>query len=203
MADGQRHRSVVQMSKVPTLILRDTGSFEYWLRGDRTLKIVVGYDHSATADAALRWAESLTAIAPCDVTIVYVASPAKERSRLGSAVPLSALYYPSSLRQFLDAEIKQKCGLLLGNGARVYVKADWGRPDSELAEIVAENGADLIVLGTSHRRSVGRLGSVARSVVHYTRTNVASVPEGWVAPGNDEMQRNRVTRTAEITLNDC
>ena len=81
----------VQMSPVPALVVRDPGSVESWLGGDRALKIVVGYDFSASSDAAIRWVASLAAIAPCDITIAYVASPANERSRLGIAPPLSPL----------------------------------------------------------------------------------------------------------------
>jgi nucleotide-binding universal stress UspA family protein len=195
---------VVQMSKVPTLILRDAGSFESWLQRERALKILVGYDYSATAEAAIRWVGSLAAIAPCDITVAYVASPANERSRLGTPTPLSREYYSSSLRQFLEAEIKQNCGPMLGNGARVYVKADWGRPDSQLVEIAADSNVDLTVVGMSRRRGFARLGSVARAVVHYAKTNVASVPDGWVAPASEETQRPGVkSQGAEIDLNAC
>jgi nucleotide-binding universal stress UspA family protein len=201
---GSNTDQVVQMSKMPTLILRDAGSFESWLQGERALKILVGYDYSAGAEAAIRWVGSLAAIAPCNITIAYVASPANERSRLGIAAPLSPAYYPSSLREFLEAEIKQNCEAMLGDGARVYVQADWGRPDSQLVEIAADNNADLTVVGMSRRRGLARLGSVARAVVHYAKTNVASVPEGWVAPAGEEAQRNGVkSKGAGIDLNDC
>lgn len=195
---------VVQMSQTPTLVLRDVGSFESWLHGERALKILIGYDYSAGAEAAIRWVRSLAAIAPCDITIAYVASPSNERSRLGVAAPLSPAYYPSSLRQSLEAEITQKCKPMLGSEARVYVKADWGSADSQLVEIAADNRADLAVVGTSRRRGLTRLGSVARAVVRYARTNVASVPEGWVAPASEEMQSNSVTsQIAETDSNAC
>lgn len=170
----------VQMSSVPTLVIRDPGSFEAWLRGERPLKVMVGYDFSASSEAAIRWIGSLSEIAPCDITIAYVASPANERSRLGTAPPLSPLYYPSALKKFLEEEIHQKCGTLLQNITGICVKADWGRPDSQIIEMAVDSGTDLMVVGTSQRRGLARLGSVARAVMHYSQKNVTCVPEGWV-----------------------
>ena len=170
----------VQMSQVPTLVVRDPRLIESWLGGDRPLKIVVGYDFSASSDAAIRWVASLDAIGPCDITIAYVASPANERSRLGIAPPLSPLYYPSALRKFLEEEIASKTAELLGDKAEIHVKADWGRPDAQLLEMGTDSHADLMVVGTSQRRGLARLGSVARAVMHYSHKNVGCVPEAWV-----------------------
>ena len=175
----------VQLSSVPTLVIRDPGSFEGWLRGERPLKVMVGYDFSASSEAAIRWVASLGQIAPCDITIAYVASPANERSRLGIAPPLSPLYYPSALRKFLEEEIRQKCSALLQNITEICVKADWGRPDSQIIEMAADSRTDLMVVGTSQRRGLARLGSVARAVMHYSQKNVACVPEGWVASASE------------------
>jgi nucleotide-binding universal stress UspA family protein len=170
----------VQMAPIPTLVIRDHGSFEAWLHSERPLKIMAGYDFSASSDAAIRWIASLEAIAPCDITIAYVASPTNERARLGIAAPLSRLYYPSALRKFLEEEIEQKTSSVLRKKARICVMADWGRPDSQLIEMASDTATDLIVVGTSQRRGLARLSSVARAVMHYSRQNVACVPESWI-----------------------
>jgi nucleotide-binding universal stress UspA family protein len=185
----------VQLSPVPTLVLRDPGSFESWLNGERALKVLVGYDFSASAEAAVRWVKSIEGIAPCDITIAYVASPAKERSRLGITPPLSGLYYPSALRKLLEEEIRQKCGPALGNRAKIVVRSDWGRPDSQLIEMAADTGTDLMVVGGSARRGLARFGSVARGVVHHARMNVASVPVGWAAPARHEVRENGLSNS--------
>lgn len=168
---------VVQRASIPTLVLRDASAFKAWVYEQRPLKILVGYDFSVSADAALRWTRSLREIVACDVTVVYVASAANERARLGIAPPMSPLYYPSGTRKFLEAELKQKCDLILGDdGTKFCVKADWGRPDSQLIEIARDDRMDLIVVGTSQRRGLARLGSISRAVSHYAHMNVACVP---------------------------
>jgi nucleotide-binding universal stress UspA family protein len=172
---------VVQTSLIPTLVIRHAGSFESWLQGDRPLKIMIGYDFSASSEAAIRWTASLNAIAPCEITVVYLAPADRERAHLATLARLAPLSYPSAPKRSLEEEIGQTTGPVLGRKARFCVKADWGRPAWQLIELAADNRTDLMVVGTSQRRRLARLGSVARAVLHYFQQNVASVPEGWVS----------------------
>ena len=171
----------VQSSSVPTLVIRKARAFREWAYSKRPLKVLVGYDFSATSEAALRWAASLREIAPCELTVAYVASPANERARLGIEPAISSLHYPSGIKRFLERELKQKCDTIVGeNGANICVKADWGRPGSHLIEVADEERADLLVVGTSQRRGMARLGSISRAVSHYAHMNVACVPTSRV-----------------------
>jgi len=168
---------VVRLSSIPTVVVRDAVAFKDWAYAKRPLRVLVGYDFSASAEGALRWVDSLGEIVPYEVTVAYIASAANERTRLDVAPPMSPLYYPSGIKKFLEYELKQKCDSVLGEDrARSLVKADWGRPDSQLIEIAAEDRADLIVVGTSQRRGLARLGSVSRAVLHYAHMSVACVP---------------------------
>ena len=157
--------------------LREASVFKTWAQDKRSLKVLLGYDFSASADAALHWSRSLRETMTCELKVVYVASAAKERARLGTAPLASPFYYPSGIRKFLEKELKHKCEVVLGqNKAEICVRADWGRPDSHLIEIAAEGGADMVVVGTSQRRGLARLGSISRSVTHYAHMNVLCVP---------------------------
>jgi nucleotide-binding universal stress UspA family protein len=103
-----------QAAAVPTLVVRDAVAMESWVHGRRPSNVLVGYDFSVAADAALRWAASLREIAACEFTVVYVASSANDRARLGVAPPMSPPYYPSGLRKFLEHELRQKCDAVFG-----------------------------------------------------------------------------------------
>lgn len=182
---------VAQRASVPTLVLRDAKLIEAWLRGERPLRVVVGYDYSPTAEAALAWSDSLREVGPIDLTVLYVASAANERVRLQIAPPWSPFYPPSGLRSHLEDELRQATKASLGeDAAAICVKADWGRVNSQIVESAMEIRADLIVTGTSGRRGFARLSSASRSVLHYAPTNVACVPSsaeakvGW-ADGRD------------------
>lgn len=186
-----------QSAIAPTLVVRDAKSFEAWLHGKRPLSVLVGYDFSPSAEAALRWSASLREIAPIELTVAYVASTANERGRLGIAPPLSPLYYPSGLKKFLEKELKQAADAVLGeNAATVCVKADWGRSDSQLIETAAESKADLIVTGTSQRRGLARLGSISRAVLHYAPMNVVCVP----APAVQQVIRADASRFKRVLV---
>ena len=79
------------------------------------------------------------------------------------------------------------------------MKADWGRPDAQLIEMGADRHADLMVVGTSQRRGLARLGSVARAVMHYSHKNVGCVPEGRLTPSitSEPWQDDWVSRRGE------
>lgn len=167
----------VQAADIPTMVVRDSAAIEAWAYGKRPLHVLIAYDFTTNAEAALHWAASLREIAPCEISVLYVASPANERARLGVAPPMSTLYYPSELKKFLEQELRQKCDAVFGEDiARVAVKADWGRPDSQIIELASDDRADLIVAGTSQSQGLRRLGSVSRAVLHYAHMNVACVP---------------------------
>lgn len=199
---GSTTDQAVQGSTIPVLVVRNPSGLNDWAYAKRPLQVLVGYDYSASAEAALRWAASLREIAPCEITVVYVASAAKERARLGIAPPMSPIYYPSGIKQFLAKELKQKCDSIFGeNGAKVRILADWGRPDSHLIEVAADSRADLLVVGTSQRRGLARLGSVSRAVLHYAHMNVACVPAAEIErPALAEQpQFNRVLVPIDFT----
>ena len=63
------------------------GALEAWLRDERALKVFVGADFTPTSDAALRWVEELSKIAPCEVTVGYVDRHAEERGEQALHLP--------------------------------------------------------------------------------------------------------------------
>ena len=193
----------VQSSSVPTLVVRKARAFREWAYSKRPLKVLVGFDFSATSEAALRWAASLREIAPCELAVAYVASPANERARLGIEPAISSPCYPSGIKKFLEMELKQKCDAILGeNGAKIRVKADWGRPDSHLIEVAEEERADLLVVGTNQRRGLARLGSISGGVLHNAYMNVACIPTSRVmrATSSELPQFNRVLVPIDFTV---
>lgn len=192
--NGSVADQVAQSSSTPTFVIKEAEAFREWTYAKRPLRVLVGYDFSASAESALRWAASLREIAPCEITIAYVASPDRD-PRIAYAPPMSPVYYPAGIKKFLENELEQACDAVFGSDQwRMCVKADWGRPDSQLLETALECKADLIVVGTSQQRGLARLGSVSRAVLHYAQTNVACVPEpgGGVQKGADCRKSKRL-----------
>ncbi len=177
---GSVAERTAQTATVPTLVVRDEGPFKRWLEGGRRLRLLIGYDFSATADAALRWAAELSRVAACQVTVAYVSWPPNEVWRFGMGESFSMGANPPAFRDILAGDLKERCrGLFNRARVRVVVKTVWGGADVELLDLAKEQEADLIVVGTRQQRGLKRfyLGSVSREVLYHAPVSVACVPE--------------------------
>ncbi len=176
---GSVAEKTAQRSEVPTLVVRDQESLLSWAKGERTLKVFVGYDFSESSDAALRWVASLQQIADCRITIAYVSWPPKETWRFGVGGYSPLTENDLVVRTLLERDLKKRCAQAFGKGRpKLRVIANWGPVDEKLIELAKAEEADLIVLGTNQRRGLSRfwLGSVSRGVLHHAPTNVVCVP---------------------------
>lgn len=176
---GSVAEKTAQFSKVPTLVVRDHEKLIAWARGKRTLKVFVGYDFSASSDAALRWVASLKEIGVCRTTIAYVSWPPKETWRFGIGGQASLSENDPEVLTLLERDLKERCAQVFGLGLpKLRVVSSWGPVEERLLELAHADGADLIVLGTNQRHGLSRfwLGSVSREVLHHAATNVVCVP---------------------------
>lgn len=172
---GGAAERTAQLAQTPVLVIRRAEPFLSWSTS-RPLRVVVGIDRSAQSRAAVRFVESLRALAPCDVTLVHVLSPgeraASERRLAGLAeVPGSG---PARL---VEQDLRRELGELSGAGSQSWrIEPEAERVEEALAEQAAT--ADLLVVGNHQRRGLARFwyGSVSRGVLTLTGTNVALVP---------------------------
>ncbi|MEO6602267.1 MAG: universal stress protein, partial [Polyangiaceae bacterium] len=75
-------------------------------------------------------------------------------------------------------------GPLDGRGTTKFVvRGGWGCIDSHLAQLAAEAGTELLVVGTHQRAWAARAwqGSVSRGAIHQASSNVACIPPSWSA----------------------
>jgi nucleotide-binding universal stress UspA family protein len=182
---GSVAERTAESAPVPTLVVRAGEPFEQWARGERTLRIVVGVDFTATADAALRWIAELRAIGPCDVLAAFVDWPPEERARLGVAGALDLISNPPSVQEVLERDLREKVAAVLGpEGVRTTVQSAWGRADAAIVELAIADKADLIVVGAHQWHGLSRLrhGSVSRGILHHAPMSVACVPVAGIAP---------------------
>jgi nucleotide-binding universal stress UspA family protein len=176
---GSVAERTAEKSPVPTLVVRSAEPFQSWARGERPLKIFVGYDFSATSDAALRWVKGLKEIGPCDITVGYVSWPPQERTRLGIGEQVQLVGMSPEIQQLLERDLKQRVRDVLGEkDVKTRVGLSWGRADPQLIEAAGSAEADLMVVGTHQRQGMGRfwLGSVSRGILHHAPMSVAIVP---------------------------
>jgi len=176
---GSVSESLAESVSSPTLVVRAAAPFEAWARDERPLKVFVGIDFTASADAALHWVAGLQKIGPCEVIAGYADCTPEEASRLGVQGALGLVGNPLAVQRILERDVKAKVASVLGEeNVRVVVQGGWGRTDAQLIGMAAEAQADLIVVGTHQRRGFSRLGevSVSRGLLHRAPMSVVCVP---------------------------
>lgn len=156
---GSVAERVAETSPIPTLIVRPQSKLLSWVNGKRRLKILVGYDFSATADAALHWIAQLSPIGKSSIIAANVHAPNEAHH---------------SERELSECVAK----ILPPQETTVRLVQSWGNFQGALFYEAVREHADLIVIGTHQRRGLERvrLGSVSRGVIRHVTQNVAVVP---------------------------
>jgi nucleotide-binding universal stress UspA family protein len=176
---GSVAEKTAQLAPVPTLCVRNHQSLRAWAAGHRPLKVLVGFDFSASAEAALHWVAGLSRIGPCRVTVVYVSWPPREVWRLGLGGASPGTMNPPEVQELIERDLQERCAQIFGRSRpTLRVVASWGEVADQLIETATAAAADLMVVGTHQRHGLKRLwlGSVSRWILHQAPMNVACVP---------------------------
>jgi nucleotide-binding universal stress UspA family protein len=176
---GSVAERTAETSPIPTLVIRPGGRLASWIRGERTLNILVGYDFSTASNAAVDWVNQLREIGKLQSTVLYSNWPPDEARRLGYEGPLPLRANPDDIQKNLERDLNKRITTLLPNQkVTAIVEPGWGNPEGYLFEMASRQHIDLTVVGTHQRHGVGRLllGSVSRAVLHHAKTTVAVVP---------------------------
>lgn len=180
-------------SRLPVLVAHDAAPFEAWARGERALRIVIGVDESVSSEGALQWVKGLRRAGPCDVTASTVYYAPEAWRRYGIAGKTSWVEPDPEVERLLARDLAARLGELPGEGAVVFRPTlGLGRMADHLLEVADEAQADLIVVGTHHRRGLARLSSVSSGVIHMAKMSVACIPTSDDAPrmeGLPQLQR--------------
>ena len=176
---GSVAERVAETSVIPTLVVRPSSRLGSWVRGEHPLKILVGYDFSATGDAALRWVNEMQGLGPCEINVVHVDWPPEEARRVGYHGPLPLTANPEEIQNRLERDLSERVAMVLPpEKVTITVEAGWGQTEGYLFELAHRGQVDLLVVGTHRRHGLGRLrfGSVSRAVLHHSTVTVAVVP---------------------------
>lgn len=168
-----------ETSPVPTLVVRPGSPLAAWARGEHILKILVGYDFSIAADAALQWLQELRGVGRCEIHVLHIDWPPRAAVRLGYHGPLPLHRNPEQVQNFLEADLAERVEMFLArDNVTLRVEPGWGVPEACLFEAANREKADLVVVGTHRRHDLGRwiFGSVSRSVLRHATAPVAIIP---------------------------
>jgi nucleotide-binding universal stress UspA family protein len=178
---------LAQSLSVPLLVLRDAEPFEAWAKGERPLRVMLGVDRSLPFEAARDWVKGLRRHGPVEVVAGRVYWPHEEYQRLGLPHPLAFQDVTPELRLALEHEVRTLVRPLdaEAQGVKVRLELGVGRIADHLVALAAEERVDLLVVGTHHRRALGKLWSVSHHALRLAKMSVVSVALEAAAHGPD------------------
>lgn len=176
---------LAQTLEVPLLVARHVAALEAWGRGGRPLKVMVGVDRSLPFEAARDWLKGLRKLGAVEVVGGRVFWVQEEAVRLGLEHPLGFADVTPELRQALEKETAALVEPLAEGGKPVRVRCEvgMGRIADHLVALAAEESVDLLVVGTHHRKALGKLWSVSHHALRLAKMSVVSVPVQAAARG--------------------
>jgi len=141
--------------------------------------VLVAYDDSPAARAALRWAIAYATEREHELVLVYAFSSLTEWELAAIQVDTSPM--ERRVHEMLDgpwSEPVRRAGLQCRTVARS------GRPADVILATARQEDVELIVLGMTERGVLHELvlGQTHRHVVHEARRPVVAVPSDWPVP---------------------
>jgi nucleotide-binding universal stress UspA family protein len=174
---GGTSERIALESPYPVLVVRDAAPFEEWARGDRPLRIVAGVDFTTSSLSAVRWVKTLRRAGPCDVVFGHVYDGVDVFRRYGRGGVASLVEADPAVERLLERDVAAIVGDPGGAGQVAFrARLALGRLADQMVELADAERADLVVVGTHHRRGPARLWSVSSGVLHLGRMSVATVP---------------------------
>jgi nucleotide-binding universal stress UspA family protein len=173
---GSTAERVVSTSPIPVLIARSAAPFAAWSSGQRPMRALVGIDESVTCEAAVALLKRMRAKAPVDIVLGAVYFP-DEAARHYGLHATSAVDAHPEVERLLTRDLLKRFGEPIGAGTVVARPIrGLGRVGDHLVELADKENIDVIVVGTHHKKGLGRLGSVSSVVANVAKQSVLCVP---------------------------
>jgi nucleotide-binding universal stress UspA family protein len=172
---GSFSEDIAEDSPVPTLVVHDASPFESWEWTKSRLRVLAALDLHQDSVGTLRWIHTLGRGGPYEVVPCHI-----DRHPIPPHLAPSAA---QERQQMLEREVRKQVRDHLGcDVPEVAVIPSTTETAAALAEAARRFKADLIVTGAHQRHGLNRLfhGSVTRSLLHRTATNVVCVPAAAV-----------------------
>ena len=174
---GTTTANLIAQTQVPVLVIRDPAP---WLaaltsgEGQRPLRVMLGVDDTATSELGIQWVQALRVRGPVEVVLAAIYYPDDAAEYYGVEMR-SAVDRDPEIEKLMERDMLRRFGGDL-TGVVSRARRGLGRIGDHLVELAEEEKVDVIVLGTSQKTGLGRLGSVSSVVVHEAETSVVCIP---------------------------
>jgi nucleotide-binding universal stress UspA family protein len=175
---GTTASKVTVRAQVPVLLVRDAAPLLAFAAKQRALRVLLGVDESASCDVGIQWTHALRRLGPTEIILGGIYYPDDAAAHYGLHVQsmvdgdpeIEKLIARDLLRRFGDPVIGTSTGLI------ARPRRGLGRIGDHLIELARDEKADLIVVGTSHKTGLNRLGSVSSVIVNDAPQSIVVVP---------------------------
>ena len=168
---GSIAESVAESAPFPTLVVRQPDVLISWLRDEAVLDLLLGLDLAASSDAAIAWVGRLAKVGRIQAGAAHVGS-----ARDKTTSPDEHIAHEQDVWDKMHAALPDL-------PLTVHAPEVSGHPTEHFLDLVKDNGAGLVVVGSRQRHGLKRLKSTSfsRRVLACAGTNVLCVPAQAVA----------------------
>ena len=171
---GTTTAAITAHTHVPVLVVRDPAPLIAFAKRERTLRALVAMDDSAVCELGIQWVHGLRTRGPVEAVLgaIYYPDEAAEHYGLDTK---SMVDRDPEVEQMMSRDMLRRFG---GTGTNVTPRPrrGLGRLGDHVVELAKEDNIDLIVIGTSQKTGLGRLGSVSSIVVNDAPQSVMCIP---------------------------
>ncbi len=176
---GGTAEKVIVASRVPVLVVRDPKPWLDFVGGARPLRILLGIDDSVACDLGIQWTHALRTRGPVQVVLGAVYYPDDAAEHYGYEAKTLVDNDPQ-IEKLLTRDLLKKFGATESVEARAL--RGLGRIGDHVVELAKAAAVDAIVVGTTQKTGLGRLGSVSSIIVHDAPQSVICVPPNANVP---------------------
>lgn len=176
---GSTAAKIIEITRTPLLVIRDAAPWLAFASGKRPLKLLAAVDDSFASELGLQWTHSLRTRGPVDVVLgaIYYPDDAAEHYGLHAKTLVDR---DPEIEKLLARDLLSRFGATEGVIART--RRGLGRIGDHVIELATEEQVDAVVVGTSQKTGLGRLGSVSSIVVEEAPQSVVCVPPNAQLP---------------------
>lgn len=170
---GSTAEKVIVTSTVPVIVVRDPKPWQEFVANKRPLRLLLGIDDSVACDLGIQWTHSLRQRGKVDVVLGAIYYPDDAADHYGFEAKALVDQDPE-LEKLITRDLLRKFGATDHVEARAM--RGLGRIGDHVVELAKQNSVDAIIVGTTQKTGLGRLGSVSSIIVHDAPQSVICVP---------------------------
>ncbi len=177
---GSTAERVIVRSDIPVLVVRDSKPWLDHVAGRIPLRAMLGVDDSVACDLGVQWLHAMRTRGQVEVVLGAVYYPDDAADYYGFEGRALGVDKDPEIETLLKRDLMRRFGRT--DNVEAHALRGLGRIGDHVVELAKQHNVDAIVIGTSQKTGLGRLGSVSSVIVHDAPCSVICVPPNAHVP---------------------